>query len=81
MFRPAVAIFRFPQTIKMSLYNLCEGVLMKRSLCINPLFALVSSVNRLYISNEEVFSTSSVEIGISVLGLHELLWQKNGVDW
>ena len=27
---------------------------MKRSLCINPLFALVSSVNRLYISSEEV---------------------------
>jgi hypothetical protein len=49
MFWPAVAIFRFPQTIKMSLYNLYEGVLMKRSLCINPLFALVSSVNCLYI--------------------------------
>jgi hypothetical protein len=45
MFRPAVAI---PQTIKMSLYNLYEGVLMKRSLCINRLFAPVSSVNRLY---------------------------------
>jgi hypothetical protein len=66
MFRPAVAIFRFPKTIKMSLYNLCAGVLMKRSLCINPLFALVSSVNRLYISHEEVFSISSVEIGITV---------------
>jgi len=50
MFRPAVAIFRFPQTIKMSLYNLCGDVLMKRSLCISPLFVLVSSVNRLYIS-------------------------------
>ena len=36
-------------------YIICvEGVLMKRSLCINPLFALVSSVNRLYISSEEV---------------------------
>ena len=75
MFRPAVTIFRFPQTIKTILYNLCEGVLMKRSLCINPLFALVSNVNRLYISNEEVFSISSVELGITVLGLHELLWQ------
>ena len=50
MFRPAVVI---PQTIKMSLYNLYEGVLMKRSLCINPLFALLSSANHLYISNEE----------------------------
>ena len=70
MFRPAVAIFRFPHTIKMSLYNLGEGVLMKRSLWINPLFALVSSVNRLYISNEEVFSISSVEIEITFLGLH-----------
>ena len=39
---------------------------MKRSLCISPLFALVSSVNRLYISYEEVFSISSVEIGITV---------------
>jgi hypothetical protein len=54
----------------MSLYNPCEGVLMKRSLCISPLFALVSSVNRLYISSEEVFSISNVEIGIIVLGLH-----------
>jgi hypothetical protein len=76
MFRPAVAVFSFPQTIKMSLYNLCDGVLMKRSLCINPLFARVSSINRSYsISNEEVFSISSVEIGITVQGLHELLWQ------
>jgi hypothetical protein len=48
MFRPAVAIFMFPQTIRFSLYNLCDGVLVKRSLWINPLFALVSSVNRLY---------------------------------
>ena len=54
--------------IKMSLYNLCEGVLMKRSLCINPLFVLVSSVNCLYISNKEVFPISSMEIGIFVLG-------------
>jgi len=76
MFQPAVVIFRFPQTIKISLFNLCEGVLMKRPLCINPLFALVSCVNRLYISNEEVFSISSVEIGITVLGLHELLWPR-----
>jgi hypothetical protein len=52
-------------------YILCEGVLMKRFLRINPLFALVSSVNRLYIRNEEVFSISSVEIEITVLGLHE----------
>ena len=74
MFRHALAIFRFPQTIKISLYNVCEGALMKRSLCINPLFALVSSVNRIYISNEEVFSISSVEIWITVRGLHELLW-------
>ena len=36
---------------------------MKRSLCINPLFALVSSVNCLYITNEEVFSISSMKIG------------------
>jgi hypothetical protein len=75
MFRPAVGIFMFPQTIKMSLYNLCEGVLMKRSLCISPLFALASSVNRLYISNEEVFSISSVKVEVTVLGLHELLCQ------
>jgi hypothetical protein len=54
MFRPTVAIFRFPQTIKMSLYNLCEGEMMKRSVCINPLFALVSNVNRLYISNDYI---------------------------
>jgi hypothetical protein len=53
MFRPTVAIFRFPQPIKMSLYNLCEGMLMKRFVCINPLFALVSSVNCVYITNEE----------------------------
>jgi hypothetical protein len=56
--------------IKKSLYNLCEGVLMKRSLCINPLFALVSSVNCLYITNKEVFPVSGMEIGIFVLGLH-----------
>ena len=30
IFRPAVAIFMVPQTIKLSLYNLCEGMLMKR---------------------------------------------------
>jgi hypothetical protein len=53
MFRPTVANFRFPQTVKMSLYNLCEGVLMNISIYINPLFALVSSVNHLYINNEE----------------------------
>jgi hypothetical protein len=58
----------------MCLYNLREGVLMKRSLCINPLFALVSSVNHLYITNEEVFSISSMEIGIIVLGLHKLCY-------
>jgi len=75
MFRLAVAIFKFPQTVKMNLYNLCEGVLMKRSLCTNHLFALVSSVNLLYITKQEVFSISSVEIGITVLGLHGLLWQ------
>ena len=34
---------------------------------------MVSSVNRLYISNEEVFSISSVKVGVTVLGLHELL--------
>jgi hypothetical protein len=56
MFRPAVDIFRFSQTIKISLYNLCEGVLIERSLSINPLFALVSNVNSLYKNNEEVFS-------------------------
>jgi hypothetical protein len=75
MFWPAVAIVRFPQTIKMSLYNLCEDELMKRSLCINPLFFFFSSVNHLYITNEEVFSISSMEIVIIILGLHELLWQ------
>jgi hypothetical protein len=52
MFRPAVAIIRFPLTIKMCLHNLREGVLMKRSLCINFLFNLVSSVNCLYITNK-----------------------------
>jgi len=45
---------------------------MKRSLCINHLFALVSNVNRLYISNKEMFSNSSMDIGIIVLGLHEV---------
>ena len=75
MLRPAVAIFSFPQTIKMSLYNLCDGLLMKRSLCISPLFVLVSNINPLYITNEELFSISSMEIRINVLGLHELLWQ------
>jgi hypothetical protein len=39
--------------IKKSLYNLCEGVLMKRSLYINPLFTLASSVNCLYITNKD----------------------------
>ena len=48
---------------------------MKRSLCINPLFLLLSSVNRSYVGNEEVFSISRVEIGITVPELHELLWQ------
>jgi hypothetical protein len=48
---------------------------MKRSICINRLFALVSSVNCLYITNKEVFPISSTEIGIFVLGLHTLLWQ------
>jgi hypothetical protein len=49
---------------------------MKRSLCINPLFVLVSSVNCLYITNKEVCSQSVVwRLGIFVLGLHKLLWQ------
>ena len=38
MFRPLLAIFRFPEYFKKSLYT-CEGVLMKRSLCINPMIA------------------------------------------
>ena len=50
-------------------------MLIKRSLCINPWFVLVSSINPIYITNEEVFSISSMEIRINVLGLHELLWQ------
>jgi hypothetical protein len=57
--------------IKMSLYNLYEGVLMTRSLCIKSLFALVSSVNCLYVTNKEVFPISRMEIGILVLGLHK----------
>jgi hypothetical protein len=61
--------------IKMSLYNLRAGVLVKRSLCVTPLFTLVSSVNGLYITNKEVFPIGSMEIEIFVLGLHKLLWQ------
>jgi hypothetical protein len=38
--------------IKMSLYKLCEGVLMKRSLCINPLFTMLL-VQMLYVNNEK----------------------------
>jgi hypothetical protein len=57
--------------INMSLYNLYEGVLMTRSLGIKSLFALVSSVNCLYVTNREVFPISSMEIGIFVLGLHK----------
>ena len=48
-------------------------MLMKRSPCINPLFALVSSVNRLYISNGEVFSISSVEVPRMVIRITTLL--------
>jgi hypothetical protein len=51
---------------------------MEISLCINPLFALVSSVNCLYITNKEVFPISSMEIGIFVLGLRKLLSQSLG---
>ena len=39
---------------------------MNRCLWVSPLFALVSSVNRLYISSEEMFSISSVEMGPGV---------------
>ena len=40
MFRPSVAIIRFYQSkrYKMVLYNLCNGVLMKRSRHHYPLF-------------------------------------------
>ena len=48
---------------------------MKRSPYINPLFALVSSVNRLYISNEEEFSVSRVVIRITILGTCTLLME------
>jgi hypothetical protein len=90
MFQPAVAILRFPQTIKMSLYNLCEGALIKRSLCINPLFALVSSVNRLYINNEEMFSIIphflNLDSGLSygrhtlILGVKTVSLHKSGTQ-
>jgi len=36
--------------IKMSLYKLCESMLMKRSLCISPLFTLFL-VQMLYVNN------------------------------
>jgi len=42
--------------IKMSLYKLCECVLVKRSLCINPLFILFL-VQMLYVNNEKVVSS------------------------
>ena len=38
--------------IKTGLYKLCEGVLMKRSLCINPLFTMFL-VQMLYVNNEK----------------------------
>jgi hypothetical protein len=38
--------------IKMSVYKLCAGMLMKRSLCINPLFTKFL-VQMLYVSNEK----------------------------
>ena len=36
--------------------KMCEGVLMKRSLCINPLFTLFL-VQMLYVNNEKVVSS------------------------
>jgi hypothetical protein len=59
--------------IKISLYKLCEGVLMKRSLCINPLFTMFL-VQMLYVNNEKVYPIGSMEIRVFVLGLHKLLW-------
>jgi hypothetical protein len=44
--------YQVPTIINMSLYKMCVGVLMKRSLCISPLFTMLL-VQMLYVNNEK----------------------------
>ena len=55
MFRPLLAVFRFPQYYKKSLQNCVRVYWWKRSLCINPLITLFL-VQMLYVNNEKVVS-------------------------